>query len=480
MKRHLFGLVAAVALAFVSFGCEGDQGVEGPEGPPGPPGEGVAPYTYFGGFGEQCMHCHATNVDNVLTTGHTQAYDDLGDSQTNLYCLQCHSTGFDSQVAFGDTAIADANRGPDIYGYDDYYGVAGDTAAERRLALEGVQCESCHGPMGPEFNAHSPDISFSTHFVGTESTSLCFKCHTTQINEWVNSGHALAAGGDIDAFNQEHYAHVSSCQPCHTSEGFIEDNDPRYATYEFEHEVSFIGCPTCHDPHIGEAGGGNYAQLRNTSPEEVQYTFPYQPGDEEVPRMEGYGPAQTCAQCHHGRRNTSNVQGQIANGYAHFGPHLSPQMDMFIGAGWYEIPGKTYNGVHQHQSISLACVECHMVRDTMLHGEMVAHPFHTWNPTVGNCLPCHQGITDFDVNLAQTVVRTKLDQMAVLFGYTDWADLEANWDSQAPAVLPWQREALYAAFFVYEDGSFGVHNPAYTNALLDNAYAYADSIINAP
>ncbi len=472
MKRHWLGVVVAVSLAFVSYGCEGDQGPQGAEGPEGPPGEGVAPNTYFGGSGEPCMHCHSGNVGTVATTGHSEAYEDLGDSQTNLYCLQCHTTGFDSQVAFGDTAIADANRGPDIYGYDDYYGVEGLEAAERRDALENVQCESCHGPMGPEFNTHSPDISFSTHFVGTESTSLCFKCHGTQINEWVNSGHANAAGGDIDAFNDEHYAHSSTCQPCHTSEGFIEANDRRYATYEFEEEVSFIGCPTCHDPHIGEAGGGNYAQLRNVSPEEVQYTFPYQPGDEEVPTMEGYGPAQTCVQCHHARRSTSNVQGQIANGDAHFGPHPSPQMDMYIGAGSYQIPTFTYASTHQHQSISLACVECHMVRDTLLHGEVVPHPFHTWEPTTNNCLPCHAGAPDFDMNGAQTQVQAKMDSLAVLHGFTNFADLEANWDSEAAGVQVWEREAIYAAFFVYDDGSLGVHNPAYANSLLDNAIAY--------
>lgn len=481
MKRqHCLGVIIAVSLAFLSLGCEGDQGEQGLEGPPGPPGEDFSPYTYQGDKGEACNHCHATAVNNVLDTHHTRAFDDLAESQDNLYCLQCHTTGFDSDVAFGDTVIAPENRGPDENGYDDYVGVDTEEAAERRLALEGVQCESCHGPMGPDFNAHKPDISFSTHMVNGESTSLCYDCHHTQLEEWEESGHANAAGGDIDAFNQEHYATSGSCKPCHTSEGFIKAQDPAYATYSFGDEVSFIGCPTCHDPHAGEAGAGNYAQLRTTSAQEVLYTFPYSPGDPEVPTMEGYGPAQTCAQCHHGRRDSQHVLNQIANGYGHFGPHHSAQMDMYVGGGSYQIPGKTYDNTHQHQAIAIACVECHMVRETELHGEIVDHAFHTWEPTVDNCLPCHAGAPDFDMNGAQTQIQGKLDQLAVLFGYTDFADLEANWDSTDPAVQVWEREALYAAFFIFDDGSLGVHNPSYANSLLDNAIAYADSIINNP
>ena len=475
MKLH-FGFLIALCVGLLSLGCEGDAGPAGPEGPAGPPGSGVSEFTYQGDFGEPCLHCHANLVGNYLTTGHREAYADLGADQGNLYCLQCHTTGFDSQVAFGDTEIDPANRGPDVNGYDDYFGLTDTESVARMAALEGVQCESCHGAMGPDFNAHQPNLSLSTHNDASgASTSLCFPCHETQLEEWYEAGHALVAGGDIVAFNEEHYVNNSGCDYCHTSEGFIRVNDPRYATYDFPDDQSFIGCVTCHDPHIGEAGGGNYAQLRNVGPEEVVYTFPWLPGDAEVARMEGFGPAQTCAQCHHARRNTANVLGQIANGYGHFGPHGSPQMDMFIGAGSYVIPGYTYDSSHGHQTIGTACVKCHMVRETELHGEIVEHPFHTWEPTVDNCVPCHTGITDFDVNGGQTAIQGKLDQIAVILGYVDAADFAAKWDDDNvnPAMPVWQREVAYAAMFVLNDGSSGAHNPSYANALLDNAITYA-------
>ena len=42
-----------------------------------------------------------------------------------------------------------------------------------------------------------------------------------------------------------------------------------------------------------------------------------------------------------------------------------------------------------------------------------------------------------------------------------------EWDNQDPAVEVWMREAAYALYFVYSDGSHGIHNPAYAQSLLD-------------
>ena len=108
--RHGLGIFAILSLALV--GCTGDQGPagppgpEGPEGPEGPPGESFSEFSYQGAFGEACQHCHGGNVSEVLTTKHTNAFLDLGESQTNLYCVQCHTTGFNCDVAFGDTERA--------------------------------------------------------------------------------------------------------------------------------------------------------------------------------------------------------------------------------------------------------------------------------------------------------------------------------------------------------------------------------------
>lgn len=482
MKFNFSWLVLLLMIALVfTMGCEGEQGPEGPQGPAGPAGddgqdgedgedltEGPQ-YNYNGGFGAACNHCHYSTVMSWEDTGHRDAYVDLDDDDlTNPYCLKCHTTGWDSPVNYGDTEITE--YGPDTTGYDDYFGKTDDTSLERMAMLEGVQCEACHGGMGPDFNAHRPLISFSTRTEddGTP-TSLCAPCHSGQLGEWAESGHGMVAGGSIEDFNNEHYAHISSCQPCHTSEGFIAATDPRYADYEFPHDVSFIGCVTCHDPH----SNGNEHQVRTVGDVPVLYHPGYEVGDPEIPTMTGMGTAQVCGQCHHGRRDTDNVLGQIENGYAHFGPHGSPQMDLWLGGGSYEIADLDYETTNVHEYVS--CVKCHMVREAEIHGETQDHSFHTFASTTGNCEPCHTGLPDFDYRSLQTNVDDKMNTIAVAFGYTNADDMIENWDSTGDDVTVWQREAAYALFFVYNDGSKGVHNPRYAEALLDNAIAHIDA-----
>ncbi len=470
IPRVLIGVSLWTLGVLVFPGCEGERGPRGPAGP----GNEQAEYTYLGEQGQACRHCHVRIVEAVAHTKHTRAFEDLdAASRGRPYCLQCHTTGFDSRVSFGDTRIAEENRGPDLYGYDDYFGVATEQAAMRREALQGVQCESCHGPMGPDFNDHRPLLSLATGIDGDISISLCYPCHKTQLEEWLDSGHGKVGGIDLADFNAEFGG--SPCKSCHTSEGFAQANDPTIASYEFE-EYNFIGCPTCHDPHAGRADGGNVFQLRSMQPVEVAYAPGLSPGDPEVPRLVTGGTGQSCAQCHHARRDNNNVAGQIRNGTQRFGPHGSPQMDTFLGAGCYEIPGYSYDRSAAHQGVPNACVYCHMVRETERQGQLQDHAFHTFEPTVGNCKPCHT-MTDFNYHNIQTIVEEKMDELAALLGFPSAEAFFAEgtgWNSRAAGVEVWHREAAYALVFVSSDGSRGVHNAEYVMDLLDNAIDYAE------
>lgn len=170
------------------------------------------------------------------------------------------------------------------------------------------------------------------------------------------------------------------------------------------------------------------------------------------------------------------MQGQIDNGYAHFGPHGSPQTDMFIGAGSYEIPGYTYDRTFVHQNaVSDACVKCHMVREVQLHGELQDHAFHNFLPDPGNCEPCHQNLPDFNYQNVQTDIQGRMDTLAQRFGYADVEAFMADLDTANPGWEVWQREAAYALVFVYNDGSKGVHNRDYATDLLQNAIDYYDA-----
>jgi len=112
----------------------------------------------------------------------------------------------------------------------------------------------------------------------------------------------------------------------------------------------------------------------------------------------------------------------------------------------------------------------------LVHGELEDHAFHTFEPEVGSCTQCHPSWTDFSgVDTFQASVLDKMDELAALFGFADWEAMHADdtgWDNTAAGVEVWQREAAYAVYFVYSDGSMGVHNPHYTMDLLQNAIDY--------
>ncbi len=419
---------------------------------------------YKGDNATNCNDCHSAKVASWLLTDHPDAYVNLGvedpANQENPYCLHCHTTGWDSEIAYGDTVIT--TYGPETTGYDDYFGVETAAAAERRAMLEGVQCEACHGPNADH---ESPDVVF-----GGDDLN-CNQCHsgtTGQATEILQSGHGMVLethGMTMEEFNAEFNA-FSTCWTCHTTEGFVMNNDADHADMERPETANLIGCTACHDPHDVTNG----YQLRTLADVSIEY-------DAEVSKtFTGHSTAQICVQCHHARRDVENVTTQIDSGDAHFGPHGSPQMDMYLGAGSYEIDGYTYSRDHLHQTVVVeSCVECHMQRAVEIHGEIEEHSFHTFEPDVGNCLPCHT-ITDFDYGNVQTDIAAKMDELAVLLGFADAAaflDADTGFDSEGEGVLRWKREAAYALVFVNNDGSHGVHNPTYAESLLDNAIAYA-------
>ena len=72
----------------------------------------------------------------------------------------------------------------------------------------------------------------------------------------------------------------------------------------------------------------------------------------------------------------------------------------------------------------------------------------------------------------QTVIQGKLDAVAVLMGYADWATFELIINDELVGNETWtvaEREAVYGAVFVANSGDLGVHNSSYANSLLDNA-----------
>lgn len=415
-------------------------------------------YSYAGNNGSACNGCHEETVQDWMGSGHQLALESLeGADADNGYCLQCHTTGWDSEMEFGDTSIT--NPGPDISGYDNFWQDDSEEGAARRTALAGVQCEACHGSMGPGFYDHDPRISFATRFEDGESLAICGSCHHGQLEEWAESGHSMsiASEGGVAEFTS-HFGNPS-CWSCHTSEGFIATHDEDWAGAQpgdFA-TLSMVGCVTCHDPHKAADEGSNPAQLRAGALADVMVAYQ---GNDAPRSYSGYGNGQLCAQCHHARRDTEQVLGQVENGYAHFGPHHSNQMDMFLGDGSYEIDSYSYDRDHFHNSFNRrSCVDCHFPT-VESHGR--DHMVHNLEIDWESCDVCHGNTEEF-VDGIHTEIEGLMTQLLDAIG-VPFDSLKSATGSTVE-----QRMAGYAYAFVNDDGSMGAHNPYYARSLLNNA-----------
>ncbi|MCC6477316.1 hypothetical protein IT157_09710 [bacterium] len=414
--------------------------------------------SYLGDSENRCAHCHQAKVESWRGTHHAGAYDALvaSSAENNPYCLQCHTTGWDDIVAYDGSVTT---PGVDNGGYDDY----------PNAMLRNVTCEACHGPMGPDFSSHEPDVEL----VITGET--CNRCHS-QFEEYEESAHgtAIERAGGIEEFNTEW--NRSSCNFCHISEAFIKKWDPEWADVAVPAEGWQVSCATCHDVH--EFSEDNPGYLRGLGAFPIVYPGPDIADTLWVPDEElgvlSFGKGQLCAQCHHARRTYSNIVGQINNGSAHAGPHASCQADMMLGRGSYEIAGYTYNRESAHQpdvvigegNLADMCVTCHV---HTIPGDTPGHDYHghAFEPRVEACNQCHATPEGFDYHGRRTEIQGLMDQ---LFAMLPNNGEEPNFDTTSTTRE--QREAAYAWYFITNEGSMGVHNYEYAYSLLTNAIDY--------
>jgi hypothetical protein len=203
-------------------------------------------------------------------------------------------------------------------------------------------------------------------------------------------------------------------------------------------------CRACHQIHTTYTGA-DFA-LETTEPVEL-FAF-------DGVTFDG-GKGNLCGQCHQPRRLIAEaVDGFIEVTSTHWGPHHGTETAMLMGlAGAGDVEGSP--SAH-YQMIEDTCVACHM-------GEGADHSFE---PDVAACQACHADAEDFDINGVQTEVQAGLDELEAGLIALGWLDEEGHPtvtqvpEAQAAALWNW----IYIA---HEDESLGVHNPAYTKALIE-------------
>ena len=289
-----------------------------------------------------CGGCHGAQYTPWTATAHAHAYNDLVNShQQNNSCVLCHTVGFGQPTGFDTNSPV--------------------------ASLEGVGCETCHGPAGWHKNSdHSvivPALSVAPEVCGS-----CHQGHNPQYNEFTNSLHYATASPAVSSISQ-----AASCGVCHSAAvrmAMLDDYANRLNGYTNAlvmptlSDVQAWGpsCATCHDPHgltpsplFGYvtnivAGVTNkimvplapkYVQLRNPLWSSNFYTMPAQADSRKdssgttyfmnTTFSSTYDPSvNVCGQCHNtrGARWDGRAYGLITN--------VVPVTNLVISAGLHQ------------------------------------------------------------------------------------------------------------------------------------------------
>lgn len=335
-----------------------------------------------------------------------------------------------------------------------------------QLMLLGLICtflaSSCvkEGPMGPA-GADGKDGVDGTN--GADGQVTCLSCHEGTKMEAKQAEFAMSVHSS-GAIAVDYAGGRAACARCHSHEGFTQ-----FAVFN-----SVLGditnpsaweCNTCHGIHK-KFDGTDYA-LRMTDP-----VVPIAPANGV---MDLKGNSNLCATCHQSRSaepNKDKPGETYALGIRTY-PHYSAQGNILYGNGLAEIPGSVAypeKGSANHLTMAGgSCVGCHMATFSAKQGG------HSFIPSLKACNDCHGGtpITNYNYGGVQTATKEKLDQLnakllALGLIVETIEEGEVHYSPKPGTVPMVHAQAVYNYFGVKYDRSYGVHNPKYVNAILQN------------
>lgn len=413
-----------------------------------------------------CADCHSDAHADWTGTLHSHAFEALktAHADKNPSCIVCHTVGYGMPSGFIDEATTPQ--------------------------LAGVQCENCHGPAGD--HANKPNV-MANRPPKVLSANLCGGCHTGAHNpnwdEWATSGHAAVVPDVASSLLTGGTARMNSCGVCHSGAVRVAkltqyDDDP-LAPLPSAQDAANTGvtCQVCHDPH---AESGNTYQLR--APMASMIPFSYSTATNTSFLAQYNDQVNACGQCH-------NMRGAAWTDTTR-PPHHSPQYNMLIGNGGYEVGTPSQS---DHRSIDTQCAHCHMERETV-QNPSAQYPNsngHSFQVKYTACDPCHTA--DEASNFATAIQADTQQRVATLKGLLDtWATTKAPADLQAKyGALAWEytnpgdlsnptgastttgpttaeqaklpneiKQARFNLYLVHYDQSDGVHNGRYARYLL--------------
>jgi|SRR6478736_6697593 len=232
----MFSRVAALrwlVLATAVAACTKTEYVErDPVNPPPDAASGFVGYYDQDTKLTTCGNCHSSTQASWVQTAHASAWDVLPDPK-GASCVGCHTVNEKGNIATGPAG----------------YSVVQDAA------YHDVQCESCHGPGFT--HATTPDAGTPPlpNMGMYDPTATCASCHSGGhhpfAEQWAASGHNDSVGMASPASNP-------SCTGCHEGKAAIQRFTGQTSRYRDSVGTKTIVCTVCHDPH----GSPNSKQLR--------------------------------------------------------------------------------------------------------------------------------------------------------------------------------------------------------------------------
>ena len=352
-----------------------------------------------------------------------------GELQNEMICLVCH---LEKSLNYATTTHAAVNVG----------------------------CQDCHGPAGEHLQGAA---MATTHWPG-----MCGRCHD-EFAQWQKSRHS-----DPLAFGHAEVAAplISNCYKCHYTDGFINaaaSGNVESFSYPMGTPVPVdtpnVSCDICHDPH--RQSTNNPVGIRTGSAGSV------------------------CGTCHEKKWQNATLRataGEVENGY-HWDDYSQ-----------YQDSGNPHLKTN-------GCVMCHMATDitdsdSLGIAKVGGHGLRMRDAgtdgdlgtaddllNIGVCRTCHNGLDTFDHDGFQTAIRSKLTRLGDLLKGANHEFLPPFQPGKCATchrggtlrfINETADEILNNAYknysLILHDRSFGVHNPAYIERLLDDSIAAVQSL----
>lgn len=333
------------------------------------------------------------------------------------------------------------------------------------LVVASVVFTACGtGPQGPEGPAGPAGPQGEPGPAMSVEDLTCTECHndtaiiTSKKAAWSTSIHGTGAG-------LAYAGERADCAGCHDGSAFstMIAEGKNFTEVEAPNaSATHQDCRTCHQIHVSYTGE-DWSLETDTPVTMVTSGVTFDGGTGNL-----------CANCHQARRYLAGFAAKDAAGavipdkYAanvRFNTHYSVQADVLMGAGDFGVEGKP--GAH-YEKVENTCVGCHL-------GE---GQDHTFVPQITACQECHTDVEDFNVNGYLTEFEEKYAELeaallakGLIAANADgtFATVTKNADGSPVLLDPGPAQALFFYNLVHEDGSEGIHNPVYFEALMEHA-----------